>query len=432
MRLLVISPDYASHATPMIQVAAAWQQQYGDAVVATGDATRSLVETAGLQWVHLRLGKGSNAGVIRVEDQPVGEDDHLRAFFDATRAGPVQTLRYQAQARRHDLLYEPDRVLDKLRDIIDATRPDRILVDHVAFGARLALHAAGCNPATIVLGHPTALPADGEWYGMPGVWPSTMQPDPADATELEELCRQSTCDLQEAAAELMTRRAPTLECTVELTSLAGSPTIYAYPSALHDPARSIAADSVFVGSLARDEDIGEVELPPGTGPLVLVALGSFLSARDDVLATAVEAAHRGGWRLLLAHGSSDPDRLGTFPDGAIVAANLAQVALLQYIDVMVTHGGNNSVAEASAAGVPMVVMPFSTDQFAGAASIERAGTGVVLAPNGVTADQLVAAVTAVLDTVTAERAAAVSESIRLDGGAARAAAAIAAGSPVVG
>jgi zeaxanthin glucosyltransferase len=39
-------------------------------------------------------------------------------------------------------------------------------------------------------------------------------------------------------------------------------------------------------------------------------------------------------------------------------------------------------------GLPMLVLPFSTDQFAGAAAIERAGVGVSLAPNDATVAEL--------------------------------------------
>ena len=134
MRLLVVSPDYASHLLPMLQIAAAWQARAGDVVVATGPATRPMVVAAGLDWIELRLGRGSNAGVIEVGEQPRGEDDHLRAFFDATRAGPIETLRYQADARRHDLLYDPDGVFERLGEIVREVRPDRVAVDHVAFG----------------------------------------------------------------------------------------------------------------------------------------------------------------------------------------------------------------------------------------------------------------------------------------------------------
>ena len=75
----------------------------------------------------------------------------------------------------------------------------------------------------------------------------------------------------------------------------------------------------FIGSLARVEALGDTRPPPGRGPRVTVALGSFLSARDDVLASAVDAARSGGWRLALAHGSSDPATLGPAPGGAAAA-----------------------------------------------------------------------------------------------------------------
>ena len=122
-----------------------------------------------------------------------------------------------------------------------------------------------------------------------------------------------------------------------------------------------------------------------------------------MLRTAVGAATRADWRLVLAHGSSPIDRLGALPPSAVVERHVRQVAWLQHTDVLVTHGGNGSVTEAAATGVPMVVLPFSTDQFAGAAAIERAGLGMALAPNEVTVDALVAAVDEVTRSGAADR-----------------------------
>ena len=65
--------------------------------------------------------------------------------------------------------------------------------------------------------------------------------------------------------------------------------------------------------------------------------------------------------------------------------------LLQGASLAVTHGGNNSVTEAIGAGVPLLVLPFSTDQFAGAAAVERAGLGRALAPNTATVTELAGA-----------------------------------------
>ena len=425
MKLLVVSPDYMSHVVPMLQVASAWARIEGEVVVATGESTGPIVEAAGLERVELRLGKGSNSGVIRVDDQPAGEDEHLRAFFDATRVGPIATLEYQADARRHDLLDEPDRVLDRLAEILEQVRPDRVVVDHVAFGARLALFALGVDAATMVLGHPSALVAPGELYGLPPEWPRALRPDPDELDSLQRRCRDSVEELRTSAQEVVDRRAPQRGPVGDLTSTPGSTTVYVYPEALHAPTRALPREHVFVGSLARDESLGGVELPTGHGPRVTVALGSFLSARDDVLRAAVTAARSAGWRLALAHGSTDPASLGELPAGALVAGHLPQVALLEHTDVIVHHGGNGSVTEAAAAGVPMVVLPFSTDQFAAAAAIERTGLGVAFAPNGLTADVLVGAVDDVLSSDAPRRAREVAESIRRTGGAAAAVRAIA-------
>ena len=71
---------------------------------------------------------------------------------------------------------------------------------------------------------------------------------------------------------------------------------------------------------------------------------------------------------------------------------LPQVALVERSSLVITHGGNNSVTESLTAGVPMLVLPFSTDQFAGAAAIENTGLGVALDPNAATAGELRAAI----------------------------------------
>ena len=73
----------------------------------------------------------------------------------------------------------------------------------------------------------------------------------------------------------------------------------------------------------------------------------------------------------IATGSTPAADLGPIPDGWLVREYLPQVGLLGAARLAVTHGGNNSVTEAIGQGVPLLVLPFSTDQFAGAAAIER-------------------------------------------------------------
>ncbi len=128
-----------------------------------------------------------------------------------------------------------------------------------------------------------------------------------------------------------------------------------------------------------------------------MSFGSFLSVRGDVLRRVAEALAAIGMPAAIATGSTPPDELGPIPDGWLVRDYLPQVRLLSAARLAVTHGGNNSVTEAIGQGVPLLVLPFSTDQFAGAAAIERTGLGRALDPNAAGVDDLTVALTAVRD-----------------------------------
>src|SRR5690606_37197930 len=57
---------------------------------------------------------------------------------------------------------------------------------------------------------------------------------------------------------------------------------------------------------------------------------------------------------------------------------LPQLEVLAHSEVMITHGGANSVMEALAHDVPVLVSPICNDQFHQAELIRRAGLGLVL------------------------------------------------------
>jgi UDP:flavonoid glycosyltransferase YjiC (YdhE family) len=117
-------------------------------------------------------------------------------------------------------------------------------------------------------------------------------------------------------------------------------------------------------------------------------------------------------RVALAVGSADRRQLGELPENWLVREFLPQVALLERAALAVTHGGNNSVTESLLFGVPMLVLPFSTDQFTGAAAIESGNLGLVLDPNAATADQLRLAAQALLRGETARWAADLGATLR--------------------
>jgi UDP:flavonoid glycosyltransferase YjiC (YdhE family) len=402
--VLVISPDYASHLLPLATIAGAWAERGERVVVATGESTDAIVRSFGFERVPLQLGRGSNPGIIKAEDQPPDEDESLRGFFDATRSGLVATLRYQAEERLTDLMWQPVEKARRTIEVVTAVRPDVIVVDHLAFSARLGLTAARIPYADVVLGHPSALPVGDELYGFPPAWPAAFEPDEGALEELRALCERVSTSFTAEWNAALTELDPLAAPSPSAFSETGDRLLFNYPVEFDDPRRAAyLPPHTHLGSTARD-DTGDEEADAwiaeavGAGmPYVYVSFGSFLSVRDDVLAVVTDALRTLGVRAALATGSGDRSRLREVPGDWLVREHLPQVALLRAAAAAVTHGGNNSVTEAATFGVPLVVLPFSTDQFAGAAALERKGVGVALDPNAATPAAVADALARLLD-----------------------------------
>ncbi|SFR91862.1 UDP:flavonoid glycosyltransferase YjiC, YdhE family [Microbacterium sp. cf046] len=397
MSLLVISPDYASHLLPLATLATTWRDAGERVVVATGPATDPIVREFGLERYDLPLGRGSNAKVIRAEEQSDEESDSLRGFFDATRRGMIPTLAYQAKERLTDLMWDPVDAGRRTLAAVDVVRPDAIIVDHLAFSARLALQAAGIAYADVVLGHPSALPVEGEVYGFPPFWPAVFTPGVDELDDLRALCDEVSARFTAEWNRTVRALDEAAPHTDDAFGEHGDLVLYNYPAPLADGDGRALPPHAFLGSTRRVEAIDDqVEAwMESAREYAYVSFGSFLSVRGDVLRRVSAALASIGMPAAIATGSTPPSELGPIPESWLVREYLPQVRLLKGARLAVTHGGNNSVTEALGQGVPLLVLPFSTDQFAGAAAIERTGVGRVLDPNSAGVDELAAALVAV-------------------------------------
>lgn len=388
MKLLIVCPDYTSHFLPMSAIAAAAQRRGIDVAIATGPTIASRVAAAGLRRVELTMSAAGNPGVATDAIDP-----GLRSFVDATRHGMVATLRHQAAARRHDLLWRPVDVGRAVLDVAQHEAPDAILVDHLAFAVTMALTAGSIPFTTFVPGHPTQLPAAGELYGMPTAWPSCIHPSEPDLAMLRTECATVTAEFTSRYREAATTLGhPDAESIGDAFAVHGNDVLYNSVRSLHPPHRPLPPDHAFLGACLRDETVEPalqrwLEERSST-PLVYVSFGTFLSARRDVLRQVLGHLAGAGVRVAVATGSTPVDELGELPPSWYVAPTLAQLAVLRHADVVVSHAGNNTVTEALAHGVALIALPFSTDQFAIAADLERVGCGVALDPNGFGASDL--------------------------------------------
>jgi MGT family glycosyltransferase len=155
---------------------------------------------------------------------------------------------------------------------------------------------------------------------------------------------------------------------------------------------------------------------------VLVSLGTLSQAAGErFFRTAVDALAPLGEELQ-AIIVAPPDLLARVPPHILFAERVPQLALLPHLSAVVSHGGHNTVSEALAHGLPLVVAPIRDDQPVIARQVADAGAGVLVRFEHVQAAELRDAVRAVLgDPRYAAAARRVRDSFAAAGGAATAA-----------
>ncbi|MFD5142653.1 glycosyltransferase [Streptomyces sp. NPDC058401] len=368
-----------------------------------------LAETAGVEFAPLRIGRNANTGIARRTVQAEGEAGRLEEFLEATRAGAVPALLVQARHRRADMLADPERVLAELRALHARHPADWYVVDQLSYAATLALHCLDLPYATFCPGHPSYLPAEpGALFGVPYAWPQEVRPTAADLQTLRGEARANDLSFTALFARFIARHAPHRPIPRRAFALCSPHAVVLnYPRLDWLPPRPEGPAYVFSGHLtpAGTLDPGpfwnaEVARLRQAGPrLVLVALGTFLSARRDVLESVTRGilAERPDTSVILAAGDQAAPLAGLAGPRVSVAATVPQQALLRHVDAMVHHGGNNSFTECLAAGVPALVLPFSSDQFSVAHDAERSGAGLCLDPHRLDSKRAGQAVSALLD-----------------------------------
>ena len=101
---------------------------------------------------------------------------------------------------------------------------------------------------------------------------------------------------------------------------------------------------------------------------------------------------------------------------------LPQPAILPMVDLVITHGGNNTVIEAFHHGKPMIVLPLFWDQVDNAQRVDETGFGRRLATYDFEDGELTGAIDALLaDTALRDRLSAVSARMQATDGTTRAA-----------
>jgi MGT family glycosyltransferase len=157
-----------------------------------------------------------------------------------------------------------------------------------------------------------------------------------------------------------------------------------------------------------------------SGALIYLSLGSLGSADVGLMQRLVDLLGRTDHRVIVSKGPL-ADQI-TLHDNMTGEGFLPQPAILPQVDLVITHGGNNTVVEAFHHGKPMIVLPLFWDQVDNAQRVRETGFGRRLATYDFEDGELSAAIDALLgDGALRSRLGAVATPMRASDGTTRAA-----------
>lgn len=141
-------------------------------------------------------------------------------------------------------------------------------------------------------------------------------------------------------------------------------------------------------------------------PTVYVTLGTIWNTDLDFFRLVIEALSDRVNLIVTVGRQNDPELLGPQPNGVVIRSYIPQHELLPWCDAMVAHGGSGTVLGALAHAVPLLVIPQGADQWTNADHIVRAGAGLRLLRDELTAGAVRELVAALLTEPSYRRAAA--------------------------
>ncbi|MGN6380122.1 MAG: glycosyltransferase [Gaiellales bacterium] len=328
------------------------------------------LEARGFEERLMRLGPPAE-----VEEVP-GQfwKDFIRETAPAFRAPTIEQLSTFIQPTWQALLDGARYVHPRLLEIIDELAPDVICEDNVP-----------CFPALPACGRPwvrivSCNPLEVKDPQIPPVFSGYPQADRSGwdefRAEYERSHRPMWQEFDDFVRECGAPGLPDLDFIHESPWL----NLYVYPGdADYERSRPLGERWQRLESCVRAAD-GDFQLPDalagGDGSLIYLSLGSLGSADVGLMKRLVSVLADTPHRYIVSKGPCH--------DEYELASNmwgeefLPQPAILPMVDVVITHGGNNTTTECFHYGKPMVALPLFWDQYDNAQRVDECGFGVRL------------------------------------------------------
>lgn len=354
MRVAVVAGPDPGHSFPAIALCRRFAEAGDEPTLFTGS-----------EWLDTARGAGIDAAAL----------DGLAATDDDVDAG----ARIHRRAARMAVLNVP-----ALRELA----PDLVVSDVITAGGGMAAELLGI-PWIELNPHPLYLPSKGLPPIGSGLAPGTgIRGRLRDAAMRALTARSVRTGLQQRANSRAEIGLPARDPGPLRRLIATLP-------ALEVPRPDWPAEAVVVGPLHFEPTDRILEVPAGSGPVVVIAPSTALIGTEGLAEVALGCLTPGetlpaGSRLLVSR--LDGPELAVPPWATVGLGR--QDELLAHADLVICGGGHGMVAKTLLAGVPLVVVPGGGDQWEIANRVQRQGSARLIRP--LTADALVSAVNELL------------------------------------
>lgn len=280
---------------------------------------------------------------------------------------------------------------DRLLELLDELAPDVVVEDNVcAFPALAAsgrpwVRIASCHPAEL---HDPEVPPP--FSGYPVADRSGWR------TYWEEFDRTHG-ELHAAFSDFCVERGAPALAPREFIHTSPWANIYAYPDEVDYARASPLTGWANVQASVRETDPAWAPPPAladGDGPLLYLSLGSLGAADVTLMQGLIDRLAEQRARVVVSLGPEHAQL--SLPETMAGEEFLPQTSVLPHVDLVLTHGGNNTVMESLRHAKPMVLLPLFWDQHDNAQRMHETGFGVRLATYAHEPAELTAAVEGLL------------------------------------
>ncbi|MBB3748458.1 MGT family glycosyltransferase [Mycolicibacterium sp. BK634] len=282
----------------------------------------------------------------------------------------------------------------RLREIVAHHRPDVIVEDNVVLFP--ALVSGGTPFVRIVSCSPLEIPGPDvppPFSGLPSADRSQWD---AYRAEFDRTHRAMWTEFNDWVQHQGADPLPDLE----FMPRDNAANLYVYPAeADYVDVRPLDTSWTRMDSSVRETD-AEYVVPqqvahrPADSALIYLSLGSLGGADVGLMQRLVDVLGTTKHRFIVSKGPQ-ADRI-TLADNMVGEQMLPQTKIIPQVDLVISHGGNNTVTETLHFGKPLIVLPLFWDQYENAQRIDELDYGVRLDTYGFTDGQLTSAVDTIL------------------------------------